>query len=271
MYQMSKSPKIPRLIDRLTKEIKSNHNPELTLNHEKTWRALPDEGIWPCDPEKLSNKLQDLLCLDEYQPKGERLLHLTPRDKFTLLPSMKPMRPEEALERLIVQSNLGTTYGQMPTCGRKEGVDIVHLKNKVGTFIELKSWRNKDTPLFATLEGIKNLGYFNVLKSKKDHRCKKFLRVNLMVLAPFDYYQKHYLLNKSGKVHNLSLVKKYIESLSETFKTNIQIFALNWDEEDLLEVCKEIHPIPPKEKVIISVSGYPPVESLLKKNWIKII
>jgi len=56
---------------------------------------------------------------------------------------MKPGRPEEALERLIVHSNPGSMFGQMSIRGGKESVDIVRLRNKVGTFIELKPWKSK--------------------------------------------------------------------------------------------------------------------------------
>ena len=93
---MSSSPKNPRLIDRLAKEIHSIHDNRYALNHKKTWLDLVDKGIWPCEPHILSHKLQELMKLDEYKPRGEKLLRLRSRDNFTLLPSVRPARPEEA-------------------------------------------------------------------------------------------------------------------------------------------------------------------------------
>jgi hypothetical protein len=268
---MSATSRPPRLIERLSKEIHSQHDNRFTLNHKKTWLALVDDGIWPCEPQVLSEKLRELTKLEEYQPRGEKLLFLQSRDKFTLLPSLRPDRPEEALERLIVQFNAGTMFGQMPIRGGKESVDIVRLRNKVGTFIELKPWKNTDSPLYAILEGLKNFAYFNVLKTMGHQRCDNFSSVNLMVLAPVAYYREYHLINEHEEVNNYSQVKEFIEALAATFKTRIQIFRLNWEEEELLKVCKTIYPTPPKENVIVSVSGYPPIEALLEKNWIKII
>jgi hypothetical protein len=268
---MSATSRPPRLIERLSKEIHSQHDNRFTLNHKKTWLALVDDGIWPCEPQVLSEKLQELTKLDEYQPKGEELLSLKSRDEFTLLPSLRPGRPEEALERLIVQSNSGTMFGQMPTRGGKESVDIVRLRNRVGTFIELKPWRNSDSPLYAILEGLKNLAYFNVLKAMEHKRCENFSSVNLMVLAPVAYYREYHLLNEHGEVNNHYQLREFIEALAGTFKTRIQVFGLNWEEEELLNVCADICPTPPKENKVVSVLGYPPIEALLKKNWIKIV
>jgi hypothetical protein len=271
MYPMSPSSKNPRLIDRLSKEIPSRHDNRYTLNHKKTWLALSDNGIWPCEPQELYKKLQDLAKLDEYQPRGDRLLFLRSRDKFTLLPSLRPGRPEEALERLIVQSNAGTMYGQMPIRGGKESVDIVHLRNKVGTFIELKPWNNKDSPLYAILEGLKNLAIFDVLKNKGHQRCSNFSSVNLAVLAPLDYYRDYHLIDERGQLRNYSRVKEFIEAIASHFQTRVQLFGLNWKEEDLMNVCKDIQPKAPKENVVVSVSEYPPIEALYEKNWIEII
>lgn len=268
---MSSSHKNPRLMDRFTKEIHSAHDNRFTLNHKKTWLALVDHGIWPCEPQTISEKLQELTMLEEYQPRGEKLLCLRSRDRFTLLPSSRPGRPEEALERLIVHSNSDTMFGQMPIRGGKEAVDIVRLRNKVGTFIELKPWRSTDSPLYAILEGLKNLAYFNVLQSIGHQRCDDFSRVNLMVLAPFDYFRDYHLINEHGELNNDTQVKEFIEALADTFKTRIQIFGLNWKEDELLKICKNIYPAPPKENVVVSVSEHPPIEALNEKNWIKII
>jgi hypothetical protein len=162
-------------------------------------------------------------------------------------------------------------FGQMPIRGGKESVDIVRLRNKVGTFIELKPWKSKDSPLYAILEGLKNLAIFNVLKAKGHQRCDNFSCIDLAVLAPVRYYQDFHLLNEHGEVNNYFQVKEFIEALAATFKTRIQIFGLNWKEKELLKVCKDICPSAPRENIVVSVSEYPLIEALFEKNWIKLI
>jgi hypothetical protein len=85
------------------------------------------------------------------------------------------------------------------------------------------------------------------------------------------YFQNYSLLNENEKVNNHTKVKEFIEALAGTFKTRIQIFGLNWEEEELLKICADICPTPPKENKVVSVLGYPPIEALLDKNWIEII
>lgn len=268
---MSTAPKNPRFIDRLTKEIHSIHDNRYTLNHKRTWLDLVDKGIWPCDLDLLLKKVQELMKLDEFQPRGKKLLSLRSRDGFTLLPSMKPGRPEEALERLIVHSNPGSMFGQMPIRGGKESVDIVCLRNMVGTFIELKPWKNNNSPLYAVLEGLKNFALFNVLQNMGHERCENFEHVNLMVLAPVDYFLDYHLINEHRTSDKYTQVKEFIEAIASKFQTRIQMFGLNWREEDMMKVCQIICPTPPSENKVVSVSEYPPIEALFEKNWIKII
>ena len=268
---MSSAPNNPRLIDRLSKEIPSNHDNRYNLGQKITWLALVNHGIWPCDPQSIFDKLQELLILDEFQPRGKKLLSLRSRDGFTLLPSMKPGRPEEALERFIVHSNPGSMFGQMSIRGRKESVDIVRLRNKVGTFIELKPWKSNDSPLYAVLEGLKNLALFNVLKTIGHQKCENFENVNLMVLAPVDYFLDYHLINEHGTTDKYTQVKEFIEATASIFRTRIQLLGINWKEEEMAKVCQDICPILPQENKVVSVSGYSPIESLFEKNWIKII
>jgi hypothetical protein len=268
---MSSTSKNPRLIDRFAKEIHSVHDNRYTLNHKKTWLDLVDMGIWPCEPDLLFKKLQELMKLDEFQPRGKKLLSLRLRDGFTLLPSMRPGRPEEALERLIVHSNSGAMFGQMPIRGGKESVDIVRLRNKVGTFIELKPWKSNYSPLYAVLEGLKNLALFNLLKTMGHQKCENFEHVNLMVLAPVDYFLDYHLINEHGTTDKYTQVKEFIEATASIFRTRIQMLGINWKEEDMAKVCQDICPTLSQENKVVSVLGYPPIEALFEKNWIKII
>ena len=118
------------LFERISKEIPSQQNPRYKLTHKKTWLDLINKGIWPCDPQYLYRKMEEIISLDEYQPCGERLLFLRARDKFTLMPSRKPMRSEEALERLIVYANLDSMYGQIPLVAVRNPLILSNLKTE---------------------------------------------------------------------------------------------------------------------------------------------
>jgi hypothetical protein len=110
----------------------------------------------------------------------------------------------------------------MPIHGGKESVDIVRLRNKVGTFIELKPWKSNNSPLYAVLEGLKNLALFNVLKTMGHQRCENFEHVNLMGLAPVDYFLDHHLMNEYGTSNKYTQVKEFIEAIASNFRTRIQ-------------------------------------------------
>ena len=267
---MANIPKRPKRLEAILTELQKNQNYQYAFENKITWLYLLNNGIWPCDPQFLNDKIKTILSLDEYQPRGKKLLYLRPRDSFTLMPSGKPGRPEEALERLIVGANHGMC-DQMPIGGGKESVDIVKLENGTATFIELKPWRTSDSPLYALLEGLKNLFLYRILKAKDHKGCQTIQKVQVAILAPFLYYQNFQLLDHSLKIPNKNNVQAFIDAVAKIFEVKIQFIALNWTEEDLLKVCSDISPGPNNEKEIISVAGYPAIEALKEENWIKLI
>jgi len=78
-------PKTLPLIKRFLQEIPNNHNPALHLGHKKTWIDLVENGTWPCSPDMLHTKIINLTRVEEYQPRGEKLLRLRSRDKLPQL------------------------------------------------------------------------------------------------------------------------------------------------------------------------------------------
>lgn len=262
----------PSLFKRLSTEIHNQHDNRYTLNHKRTWRDLIKKGHWPCDPKVINKKLQVLTACDQYQPRGDRLLYLCSRHKFTLLQSGKPKSAEEALERLIVQANPNNMYGQMPIRGEgRETVDVVKLENQTGTFIELKPWRTQNSPLYALLESLKNLYLFRILKANNHHGATAFENVKIAILAPFSYYQDYHFLSRDLEIHNRKNVQEYFDAIAKEFKTEIEILALNWKEEALWYVCSAISPKNTNKKTTVSVVDYSVIEPLKEKNWIELI
>jgi hypothetical protein len=232
---------------------------------------LIKDRVWPCEPKDIHENLLKFSNRPEYQPKGDKLLRLRSRHNFTLLPSGRPGRPEEALERLIVQSNQSYMYGQMPIGGGKESVDIVKLENQTGTFIELKPWRSSNSPLYALLEGLKNLMLYRRLQSDGHPGCQIIADVNLGILAPLDYFQAYHLIGADRIILNCPSAHSFLNAIAQEFQTRITIYAIEWPEEALWDVCASISPGPFKENQIISVERYPAIENLKENNWIELI
>lgn len=260
-----------RLIDRLTKEITIRHDSNSSLQHKKTWLALTEKGVWPCQPRMIYNKFKELTSLDQFRPHGEGLLKLKSRDKFTLLPNGKPRRPEEALERLIDQSNPNNTFGQMPIMqvGRST-VDIIKIGKAHSTFIELKSWRSQDTPLFAIVENLKNLMLYRILKEDGHKGCSTIKDVNLTILAPLSYFYNHNIIDKDYNLYKQRELNNFLNATANIFRTRIKILALNWREEDLWDICTEIKPKYLSAKERVSVKGFPEIEALREASWIEL-
>ena len=144
--------------------------------------------------------------------------------------------PENNLERLIAltleeKDNNLKVINQIPTsdCGH---IDLYCQNNKEINIIELKQWDSNDNPLFAIVELLKNyylLFYSHQNKPIIEHFniCKENKKINLILLAPIEYYEYFYkektLTNflKLIEMLNKKLIKK------EEIEINIQLKYLN--------------------------------------------
>jgi len=172
---------------------------------------------------------------------------------------------------LIVQNNKEQMYGQMPIGGGKESVDIVKLENQNSMFIELKPWRSTNSPLYALLEGLKNLMLYRILEADGHPGCQIIAHVNLAVLAPIDYFQAHRLVNADMKIINRHIVQSFLDAIAQEFQTRVTFLALDWPEEALWEVCASLSPEHSGENQMVTVQGYPDIDNLREKNWIELI
>jgi hypothetical protein len=111
-----------------------------------------------------------------------------------------PYRTEEALERFIVVSNGDNFFGQIPIGGGKESIDIgIKESDTKFVFVELKPWESQNSPLYAIIEILKNLVEYRVILERHLADVPRWSEVELVVLAPCQYYQKWKLDNEPKK------------------------------------------------------------------------
>jgi len=96
-----------------------------------------------------------------------------------------PYRTEEALERYVIVSNGDRFFNQVSVGGGKESIDIV-IRHGTGSveFVELKPLDSNDSPLYAIVEGLKNLTEYRVIVERQIKELERFWKVNISMLAP---------------------------------------------------------------------------------------
>jgi len=224
------------VIKKVIADLKTEKDSYCRITHKKGWLGFLEDGDLVFTPGELHQVLQRVM--KEHPPRGEKLFCLRKRDTFTVTNERKPYRPEEALERFIVVSNSKKFYGQVPIGGGKESIDI-GIKEESGEkfmFVELKPWRSTNTPLYATVESLKNLMEYRFILENENENVPRFKEVDLIVLAP-QFYWDDYRLNESG---GLKKMKRALNDLSAEFNTNIALMALPIEEKDFLDKCRKI-------------------------------
>ena len=151
--------------------------------------------------------------------------------------------PENVLERLIkisINSKKINIENQIPIPDKEKAshIDLVKKNEKNFELIELKQWDNdKDTPLWAIVESIKNLymyiHYWKKLSADKDYfnafyknnyqtilseyDFSKVKKCKLTILAPFEYYKLHFCNDNNDfgikRLNNYIKLCKTVETL----------------------------------------------------------
>jgi len=267
------------------------------VSTEDGWNALLEKNNLPTSPAFLKDAINTFIKKKENKPKGESLLWLRRTLKFTMVKkngTIKPGRPEEALERFIVASN-DEVFNQIPVGGGKENVDLGYWENnakEVFNFVELKAWKSDESPLYAVIESFKNLSLFRLIQDEKIscrdrkklkkgedvvnvHKVKK---INLIILAPQKYYEKHKI--REG---NLPLYKNLIAMLEEKLGITVEFKEINYDETKFNETCVNLaKPFNNGQwtrsknteqydfRKNVNAKDIEVVENLKYKNWIKL-
>lgn len=233
--------------------------------HKRGWLEYLLDGDLVFSPGELHSVLRTVIDCDPGKPKGDKLFHLRKSFSFTMTPDKIPYRTEEALERFIVVSNGDNFYNQIPIGGGKESIDIgVKESESEFTFIELKPWGNKNSPLYALVESLKNLLEYRIILERNLANVPRFSDVNLLILAPFQYYERHCLVTDS----NIATLQRTVSLLSEEFQTAISFMALDIEMESFLNACRSIYERQGlRGQVVVDISNEDPVRVLSRTNW----
>ena len=214
------------------------------IDHKRLWLEYLETGKLPFTSKELHTAIQKIANQPENRPRGEKLLHFHKKNRFTLKKDKTPYRPEEALERFIVVSNEDDFFNQVPVGGGKESIDIVvrHSKDSV-EFIELKPWNSGDSPLYALIEGLKNLIEYRVIIERQIKAINDPWNVDVSLLAPKEYYQNFFLLDASVNTieQNISRTTDLLADLALEFSTNISIFSLALTDDSFRQTCSRIY------------------------------
>ena len=241
------------------------------IDHKRLWLEYLETGNLPFTPKELHSTIQEIANKPENKPRGEKLLHFHKKNKFTMKEDKTPYRPEEALERFIVVSNEDNFFNQVPVGGGKESIDLVvrHSMDSV-EFIELKPWNSGDSPLYALVEGLKNLVEYRVIVERQIQEIDSPWKVDISILAPRQYYQNFCLLNASDSSikKNILRTTDLLNNLALEFNTNISIFSLVLTDDSFKQVCSRIydHQGLTGQK-IASVNENDGINSLNRSNW----
>ena len=243
------------------------------IKHRKGWLEYLEDGDMVFSPQDLHNTLNAVIDQEEKRPRGEKLLCIRRECAFTLLPDKGPYRTEEALERFIVVSNPGI-FNQMPIGGGKESVDIgIKKDGSKFVFVELKPWDSSDSPLYAVIESLKNLIEYRIILDRRLKAFSEFADIELMILAPFNYYQNFNLIDEAGNacIVNVRTLDRTLIGLCREFKTQISFKYIPIEKELFLQRCERIYDeqkLSGQQRVTLKDSDA--ISVLSKENWMQL-
>jgi hypothetical protein len=258
---------LKEVIAKLKSEKSGYHN----INHKRVWLDFLKDGDLFFSPSELKRILEDTIRQENCGPKGSKLFFLRKRYEFTIKTDKTPYRIEEALERFIIASNANKFFNQVPIGGGKESIDIgIGENDSEFTFVELKPWTSTDSPLYAIVESLKNLTEYREILDGKIANIPVFKKINLIVLAPWSYFQAYGLMDSNRKCHSdkISVLKKTFNDLSSEFETNISLMALPLDQGTFNDVCGKIYDrkgITKQTK--IDIESEEPLPELKRNRW----
>jgi hypothetical protein len=214
------------------------------VKHKQFWLDFLQHGEIDLNPERLHRIISEAVEQPENWPRGGKLFKLRRQVHFTAKVDGKPFRPEEALERLIINSNIeGNIFNQIPIGGGKESIDIGIKENRKFIFVELKPWSSKNSPLYTIIQGLKNLVEYRVIHEKKIKNIDHFEPVDLTVLAPEAYYQEYRLIDGAGDriEENVKVIERLMGELAKEFNTKITLKYLNIGIDTFIDACKKAY------------------------------
>ena len=260
-----------RILKKIIEQTDSELKGFCRIKHKKGWLHFLEDGQIPFTPKKLHETLWSIIDTKEYRPRGKKLFDRRRRYEYTAKANKVPFRPEEALERFIIESNDDRFYNQIPIGGGKESIDIgIAESDSKFTFVELKPWKSTASPMYAVIESLKNLVEYRVIIKRRIKDIKKYNEMNLTLLAPETYYNQYGLINHDGKMgkNKLFNVKRLLENLSEEFQISMSFVALRLSYDEFISNCRKTYDrcgVSGQDKV--KVSKQDSIFSLKRENW----
>ncbi|MBU1221544.1 hypothetical protein KKF97_17220, partial [Myxococcota bacterium] len=242
------------------------------INHKQLWLDYLKTGELPFSPKELHQVIWDIVSRPENRPMGGKLLNFRKKYNFTLKKDKTPSRPEEALERFIIISNSDNFFNQLPIGGGKESIDLVirHSLNSV-EFVELKPWNSADSPLYALVEGLKNLIEYRIIVEQQIKEIEQPWKVDVSVLAPREYYQNFLLLDDSDTWKSKPTLSRTVELLDELrkeFNTTLTFLSFPLTLDRFNEACSHMYDRQGLTgQQVASVSEADSNVSLNRTNW----
>ena len=263
------------ILEKVILRLKSEKGGYCRIKHKRGWLEYLKDGDLIFAPDELHRTLRRVIDTKENRPRGDKLLFLrntrNTNPQYTAREDGTPYRPEEALERFIIVSNSDNFYYQVPIGGRKESVDIGIKESKSKfIFVELKPWDSANSPLYAIVESLKNLIEYRIILDRKIATNNTFDEVELLILAPKEYYEVYNLIDNTGehRAEKISIVRETLNKLSSEFQVRISLMALQLDKDSFFRSCKRLYQnkkLSGQKKV--SVLGADPIPVLAKDKW----
>jgi len=249
----------------------SHKNGYCRITHKRGWLGYLQDGDLVFTVQELHQTLRKVIDSDQMRPKGNKLFCLRRKYNFTIKADKAPYRTEEALERFIAVSNAGNFYNQIPIGGGKESIDIgIKENDSKFTFVELKPWSSKNSPLYAIIESLKNLIEYRIIHERKLKDIPQFKELALIILAPKTYYQTYNLIDNKGlyRMDMIRTFEKTLKELSSEFQTNVSFMVLEIEKNSFFNICRKMYDDKKaKGQEIITLSKTDAIPMLTRNNW----
>jgi len=268
-----KAVKSQKVITQVVQQISEQHDGPWNINHKRCWLDYLQFGRLLFTPKQLHEVLYQVVNLPENLPRGEKLFHFRQKFNFTIKEDRKPYRPEEALERFIVMANREILYNQTPIGGGKESIDIVVQQGDSVEFVELKAWQGGDSPLYALVEGLKNLIEYRVIRERRIKNIMMYPNTRVSVLAPASYYQDYGLLDGRERPidDHIERTASLLRLLGSEFNTDLSLSCLFLSRDSFNESCARIftrnHV---SSQCSVAVTEHDVIDSLRHANWLEL-
>jgi hypothetical protein len=259
------------ILKEVVSRLRSHKNGYCKITHKRGWLDYLQDGDLVFTPQELHQALRAVIDSEQMRPRGDKLFCLHRKYSFTLKEDKRPYRPEEALERFIVASNADNSYNQIPIGGRKESIDIsIRENDSKFTFVELKPWLSSNSPLYALVESLKNLIEYRIIHERSIKDIARFKVVDLLILAPGEYYHAYHLINNDGLYRRdmIRVLEKTLKEIDHEFHTKICFMILEIEKDSFYDVCKRIYD--DREisgQDIVTLSETDSISVLARNNW----